>query len=111
MGLDTSHDCWHGPYSSFNDFRRAVAKVLGFDLDSMVGFGGLQSWDDLPADALHPLLNHSDCEGQLTPQECAGIMKRLREIAPDLGEWQARAEQFAAGCEQAAAAGEVVDFH
>ena len=30
MGLDTSHDCWHGPYSAFNRWRTAIAKLAGF---------------------------------------------------------------------------------
>lgn len=29
MGLDTSHDCWHGPYSRFHCWRTAVARAAG----------------------------------------------------------------------------------
>ena len=25
MGLDTTHDCWHGPYSMFMRWRTAIA--------------------------------------------------------------------------------------
>jgi hypothetical protein len=32
-------------------------------------------------DAIVPLLNHSDCDGELTPEECATISPRLRELA------------------------------
>lgn len=39
MGLDTSHDCWHGPYSMFMTWRRYLAKVAGLPpLDLMEGF-------------------------------------------------------------------------
>ncbi len=38
MGLDTSHDCWHGPYSAFNRWRHAVAKAALVPLDLMEGF-------------------------------------------------------------------------
>jgi hypothetical protein len=29
MGLDTSHDCWHGSYISFGAWRDAVAVAAG----------------------------------------------------------------------------------
>lgn len=38
MGLDTSHDCWHGPYSTFMRWRRKIAKLAGIPLDLMEGF-------------------------------------------------------------------------
>lgn len=39
MGLDTSHDCWHGPYSSFMRWRRDIARAAGLPpLDLMEGF-------------------------------------------------------------------------
>ena len=39
MGLDTSHDCWHGAYSAFNRWRCAIAKAAGLPpLELMEGF-------------------------------------------------------------------------
>lgn len=39
MGLDTSHNAWHGPYSSFGHWRNWVAIQLGLPpLDLMEGF-------------------------------------------------------------------------
>lgn len=35
MGLDTSHNCWHGSYGTFNEWRRALADVAGVPLDLM----------------------------------------------------------------------------
>ena len=29
MGLDISHDAWHGAYSAFNRFRQKVAQAMG----------------------------------------------------------------------------------
>jgi len=29
MGLDTSHDCWHGAYGSFREFREGVGRAAG----------------------------------------------------------------------------------
>jgi len=38
MGLDTSHDCWHGAYSAFHRWRKEIAKHIGIPLDLMEGF-------------------------------------------------------------------------
>lgn len=44
MGLDTSHDCWHGAYSAFMRWRRAVAKAAGIPLDLMENFWSLDDY-------------------------------------------------------------------
>jgi hypothetical protein len=38
MGLDTTHNAWSGPYSSFNNWRRWIADKIGIPLDLMEGF-------------------------------------------------------------------------
>lgn len=38
MGLDTSHDCFHGAYSAFMRFRQQLAKAAGIPLPLMEGF-------------------------------------------------------------------------
>lgn len=38
MGLDTSHDCWHGPYSAFSRWRDDLAKAAGIPLQLMENF-------------------------------------------------------------------------
>ncbi len=38
MGLDTTHDCWHGPYSMFMRWRIFIAKQVGIPLLLMEGF-------------------------------------------------------------------------
>ena len=39
MGLDTSHDAWHGSYSSFMRWRKRIANVAGLPpLELMEGF-------------------------------------------------------------------------
>lgn len=39
MGLDISHDAWHGAYSSFHRYRVKIAEVAGLPpLDLMEGF-------------------------------------------------------------------------
>ncbi len=88
MGLDTSHNAWHGPYSSFMRFRELLAKQIGFNLREMEGFSdtthtihGTKKWADLPADDLHILLDHSDCDGEISASDCLKIAVRLEEVA------------------------------
>ncbi len=38
MGLDCSHNCWHGAYSAFNRWRHGLAKAAGIPLDLMDGY-------------------------------------------------------------------------
>lgn len=39
MGLDISHDTWHGAYSAFMRWRKEIARLAGFPpLDLMEGF-------------------------------------------------------------------------
>lgn len=45
----------------------------------MDGFGGTLSFDTFDDDII-PLLDHSDCEGELSPEECARVAPRLREL-------------------------------
>lgn len=45
MGLDTTHDCWHGAYSAFMRWREMIAKVAGFPpLMAMEGFFDPEEW-------------------------------------------------------------------
>ena len=72
MGLDISHDCWHGSYVSFGQWRKRLATSIGIDLESMEGFVPEwkkdvvpTSWESLPPHPLHILLHHSDCDGSI----------------------------------------------
>jgi hypothetical protein len=96
-------------YSGFNAFRAELAKEIGLDVYTMWGYltreeisaaykkiiGGndgdevakeflermarQRPWSEID-DVLVPLLNHSDCEGELTTEECAAIAPRLRQL-------------------------------
>lgn len=71
-------------YGGFGQLRRALARHEGIDLDRMEGFGdGNRSWDTVTTD-LKPLLNHPDDHGDLTPEQCARVVPRLREVLSDL---------------------------
>lgn len=85
MGLDTTHDAWHGPYSSFNEWRRQIAKAAGMPpLNDMEGFGGDIPWDEYLNHPLYELLNHSDCDGDIAWDKCKVIADGLIEILPKL---------------------------
>lgn len=82
MGLDFSHCEARWSYSGFGRFRRRLAKQIGINLDDMYGFGGEREWDTVN-DPIKPLLDHSDCDGVLTPEECKLVYPRLEELIRD----------------------------
>jgi hypothetical protein len=84
MGLDFhveggSVECPRWAYSGFHRFRTRLAEAIRIHYDSMDGLGGRRSWAGVH-DALVPLLTHSDCDGELSPAECARVAPRLREV-------------------------------
>lgn len=148
MGLDCSHDAWHGAYSAFHRWRQKIAEMAGMPpLDLMEGFytpndyrdpirdaaarfeqpnqaSELQRrlpirWESLKPDPLHVLLSHSDCEGEIAPEDCGPIADRLEALLPSLdgdggghiGSYREKTEQFIRGLRRAASCGEAVDFH
>ncbi len=119
MGLDTTHDCWHGPYSSFNKFRYRLAEQIGINLDDYAGYKGAGKKDLSTIDhGIMPLLNHSDCDGVLTVAECASIvtglesiLEKLPEPTEPLDDFKENIEQFIKGCKDAIGKNEIVEFH
>lgn len=108
MGLDTTHDCWHGPYSSFASWRGELAKAAGRETDAegdctvvvdayeWCNFQGL--WRHEPEDALDVLLVHSDCDGYLFPHQLPRLAQRLEELLPSIGdEWRCITQRFIDG--------------
>jgi hypothetical protein len=112
MGLDFHNSDAHWSYSGFARFRERLAKHEGFDLDEMQGFNGLRPWSEITT-ALKPLLDHSDGDGELTPEECAQVAPRLREV---LAGWEQddydthSGRLLADGMEWCAANGEPLEF-
>lgn len=119
MGLDTTHDCWHGSYSAFNRWRTKICEVAGYgNLEDYKGFGGQKQW---PAnDPLVELLHHSDCDGEIPTASCALIAGRLCELMPALkrageggghiGDYATKTQSFIDGLLAASEAGEDVVF-
>jgi hypothetical protein len=121
MGLDTTHNAWHGPYSSFGRFRERLAQEIGINLNNYIGYNPHANLKESEID--HPLMdlfNHSDCDGELTPMQCWKIAKGLDEVikklpVPEDGDsWDARfiesCIQFRDGCMLAFSKNEVMEF-
>lgn len=124
MGLDTSHNCWHGSYSSFARFRNEVADHAKTHYGYVPNYDGhperaLYGWWDKDhpfSDILDVFFLHSDCEGWIFPKHAELLADRLDALvdyASDDGtQWCARARlrQFVDGLRRAADQWEVVAF-
>lgn len=105
MGLDTSHDAFHGAYSAFNRFRQVICRATGGSFpphwlynddgslkvdehglaiynkdldDKLIYFGG--DLDD--ESGLYAFLMHSDCDGEISPEMCVKVADDLEKILP-----------------------------
>lgn len=119
MGLDTTHNCFHGPYSTFNRFRHSVAMQIGINLDDYSAYNTNTEKDlsKLEHD-LMPFFNHSDCDGILTVEESKRIAKGLTDVLENFNDsieadynFKEMVEQFRDGCLDAISANEEIDFH
>jgi hypothetical protein len=119
MGLDTTHDCWHGSYSSFGTFRKELAKSIGEDYENLLGLGGSKTPEQVNH-PINPLLFHSDCDGELSVEECESIVQGIDMILEGLKPreddeteygFRGRLIQFKEGCQEAISLGEKVEFH
>jgi len=93
MGIDFHTDGYEGKtahwsYSGFSEFRLRLANEANIHLKSMQGFGGSMEWSN---DDIVPLLHHSDCDGDLSPEDCAKVAPRLLEL---ISEWNSMQERF-----------------
>ncbi len=135
MGLDCSHDAFHGAYSSFNRFRQAVAKATGgsFPPHAVDEIDGEKLdpeywyWGDDYKVGTHPGLNaflaHSDCDGKIGPFICAKLAKELEALLPEIdkqgmggghiesaGGYGSVTRRFISGCMLAAENNEPLEF-
>ena len=86
MGIDFNLCDAHWSYSGFHFFRRRLANEIGINLDEMQGFSFIgddiverKSWENI-TDPIKLLLDHSDCDGYLTPSQCRKIYPRILEL-------------------------------
>jgi hypothetical protein len=126
MGLDVTHNCWRGSYSKFYQFRKEIERVADIKSWESIVLREDDSdnyeyiWDyDVdgvrPREGQDPLIAltyHSDCEGYIHRDDAEGLVRRLREIVPDMEEhWRPYAIRFAEGAQQAVESGEDIEFH
>jgi hypothetical protein len=69
------------------DFRKRLASSIGIDLEKMDGFTAAKNsvglpWDKI-IDPIKPLLDHSDCDGELSAAACRVVAPRLRQLVAD----------------------------
>lgn len=123
MGLDTSHNAWHGPYSRFDRFRFAIAKAAGLgDLNQYEGYN-VPLGDHIPpplatkfpsieVQPLVILLDHSDCDGEILLEHQEPLRQALLALYDRIEpEWRPELTQFCQGLADATAEGEPVEFH
>jgi hypothetical protein len=138
MGLDTTHDAWHGAYSAFSRWRNAVAVAAGYEVVRITSDGWTRDdvdidwsiyrdenyqgeWTNGPFidDPLLHLIVHSDCDGVIHPKHARPLAVRLESLLPKLDEsksgghiWSMRevTQQFIDGLRLAADADEDVEF-
>lgn len=118
MGLDTSHDCWHGPYSAFSRWRAALQRAAGWHLEEQRDDRGMRyelareinweavtdaniagQWETLPEDPLIVLVAHSDCDGQLPVAALLPLAERLEQLAERMEPGQGRHWKWTPGME------------
>jgi len=112
MGIDFSHGEAHWSYSGFNNFRNKLVEALGYttSLNVMYEDG---TYTRMQKEPIYPLINHSDCDGDLTVEEMQQILPQLKDIInrwPD-GEYdKTRGLYFIEGIEEAISENESLEF-
>lgn len=84
-----AYDAWHGSYSAFKAFRRAIATVANWPMrdDGACLPNGVPAellepalhgyWPETPTDPLAVLLLHADNEGRIMHEQCGPLRQRL----------------------------------
>ena len=134
MGLDTTHDCWHGPYSQFMRWREWLNRFImeergnnGDGAAKQIAYMGAtraaidKAWEDghyndqsLP---INVLMMHSDCDGDIPADVCgplADALESFLKYMPESGIYDEKRPatlRFIAGLRKAAEANEPVGFH
>ncbi|RYI30558.1 hypothetical protein EVU96_09080 [Bacillus infantis] len=89
MGLDTTHNAFHGAYSAFNTFRKFICESIGGSFpphkdktlkDGYWYFG--EGYNTETHKGLTEFLAHEDCEGEISPEMCKVVADELESILP-----------------------------
>lgn len=95
MGLEVSHGCWYGGYSTFHEWRNDVAQIAGYELANLGGYpfpdidcSEIQEknvrgeWDETPPDPLLVIIVHADTEGAIHLAQIGPLADRLEMLLP-----------------------------
>jgi hypothetical protein len=87
-------------YNGFHEFRTAWARLLGFNLEEMDGFGEGRAveWDKQP---LWCFFDHSDCEGELPWEDAKSILEQARKDTAKLPRFDDQFRVLISACEAA----------
>ena len=122
MGLDTTHDCWHGPYSAFMQWRAELHRYIHPEHERTLNTIDRlnKAWEqglyDDQSEPINILMNHSDCDGRIHHEDTLPLAHALELL---LGKIPARGlydrvrpatERFIKGLRMAHEAGEDVLF-
>lgn len=113
MGLDTTHNAFHEAYSAFMRFRKGLVEhSLKKDVMEFIGYGGSVPEETIENPGLQRLINQSDCDGEISPDDCKLISDYLDTVIPQLeeGELKSRSVQFRDGCLLAHSNNEFIQF-
>lgn len=133
MGLDCSHDAFHGAYSAFQRLRKFICASIGGSYPSheveglepeMWYYGEGYNREKNPG--LFEFLSHSDCDGEISPYMCSIVADELESIMPLIeerersnvayghltkyGGYAGTTKQFIDGCRKAAELNEPLEF-
>ena len=126
MGLDCSHNAFHGAYSSFGRWRKMLAIVTGGSypphddksLDNSQIYYDNEIYDWVKHKGFAELMKHSDCDGKINYDVCKLLADDLTGLLPVIidyektngdggghltlaGGYTAVTIQFINGCKQA----------
>jgi len=94
MGLDCSHDAFHGSYGAFSRFRDALVECIGGRVDRGNTFEGEKSYWWFPEGmnsstnpGLYEFFSYSDCDGEISPEMCARLADEMEAILPFVEKW------------------------
>lgn len=124
MGLNCSHGAFDGAYSAFYRFREAICTAAGGVWDNGDGHWHMPEEIYNENEGLVALLNHSDCDGEISSEMCVKVANDLEKLLPVIekndngggghitraGGFTGTTKKFIAGCREAARLGEPLEF-
>ena len=125
MGLDVSYGAFNGPYSAFMRWRKAVAQAAGGDMKPTEPGVAWFTYEETAFEyvdqelGFRELMGHSDCDGEIPPALLPHVADALEHLLPNIREdmpgvrklsMKEATEKFIAGCREAYAAGEPLEF-